>query len=728
MTTLFPILLALAAGAGPADTVRLNVDRTGLQMIAGEQLEAAGIRLDATDPALVGLRCGPDTVALRLTGLEDGQLTAASQMIFYGTALDTRFTTTNVYWLSFDGQHVARMREFEPLPAEGEAARSFTTTLRLEQNNTYAYLIGDRTEGELRPWFWGLAQPDGPLETDLPLPHLADPDSPAMLRVRLRARTSDPRVDPDHHVTVSVNDVPVVEARFDGPKWLVLEQSIPPGALQRGPNTAILSCRGDTGSEIPEQVYLDWIEVEYERNFSAEEAALEIFVSGGEPPSIEITDIEGETVDWYDLSEPLRPAVAPGMRVIEGTARLGLGAEGTHYVAVAPDGYVPVASVTKVPAPYLRETGLGADYLIIAHEDLVEPVTRLAEYRRGQGLQVEIVPVGQIYNEFSAGVFTPYAIRDFVAYTLAEWDPRPQYLLLVGDATYDYRDYRGTGFPNLVPTVMAREGGGIEVAADAGFVVNAETGIPALAVGRFPASTPEQLGKLIDSTIEFERLSRTGEHTRKMVFVADQEGFGPLKSRFEQACDLWSRDASQAGFAVEKFYQTQVGLTEDLDRTTRIAKTREALTPGLVESLRDGPYGVFFTGHGDELFWGYNKLLTTDDLREVEGQAPCICIQDTCFSAGLDLPGAQNSLTESLLWSGVCAASYAPSRLGGNDVQRDLLRRLIDGNIGRLGQAILEDRSRRLRGADGFWVSGSNFNLLGDPALWVNVKPEGDAQ
>jgi hypothetical protein len=723
------LVLSLAWAAALADVAKFGVDRTGLQVVTGAQLQEAGVELDALDPPRIGLRCGSDTVALRIVGLEDGRLSAASRLIFYGQALDTRFTDTNVYWLSSDGQHVARMEELQAAAAEGEPPKSFPTSLRLELNKVYAYLIGDTSEGELRPWFWGIVKPDGAFEVLLDLPNLADPQAPATLRAGLRARTSDPKIDPDHHVVATINGVQTEDLRFDGPKWIALDKPIPPGTLVKGRNSLVFSCTADTGSDIPEQVYLDWVELEYERDFAASNTGLEVFATADAPRTIEVAAVKAETIDWYNLSDPLRPTVAAGVPTADGRVRLALGPKGTHYAAVPPESYGSVAWVQKATPPRLKAGESGADYLIVAHEDLIEAIQPLAEYRRKQGLRVEVVPVNCIYDEFSAGVFTPYAIRDFVAYALAEWQPRPQYLLLVGDASYDYRDYTNTGFGNLVPTVMARESGSIEVACDAAFAVDAETGALSLAVGRFPASTPEQVQKLVQTTIAFEKLAEEGAHSKTIVFVADQEGFGPLAHRFDRACELWADRAVEAGFVVQKFYQTHVGLTEDQDRDARITQTREALTPGLVESLRDGPFAVFFMGHGDEYFWGYNKLLMADDLKEFQPAGASLYIQDTCFSGGFDVPGGRESISEALLWCGASVACYAPSRLGGNDVQSELLRELLQGNAGRLGQAVLKARqARRLRLANGFWVSGSNFNLFGDPALKVGAAAEPGAE
>ena len=52
-----------------------------------------------------------------------------------------------------------------------------------------------------------------------------------------------------------------------------------------------------------------------------------------------------------------------------------------------------------------------------------------------------VVDIGDIYNEFSDGIFNPFAIRRFLRYAYNSWQqPAPTYVVLVGDAHYDYKN------------------------------------------------------------------------------------------------------------------------------------------------------------------------------------------------------------------------------------------------------------------------------------------------
>ena len=82
-----------------------------------------------------------------------------------------------------------------------------------------------------------------------------------------------------------------------------------------------------------------------------------------------------------------------------------------------------------------KDTNNGADYIIITHDDLKGAVSPLAEHRKNNGYRVKVITTREIYNEFSGGIFTPQAIKDFLKYTYRNWKrPAPEFVLLVGDA------------------------------------------------------------------------------------------------------------------------------------------------------------------------------------------------------------------------------------------------------------------------------------------------------
>ena len=150
----------------------------------------------------------------------------------------------------------------------------------------------------------------------------------------------------------------------------------------------------------------------------------------------------------------------------------------TNYFAVAHNAYKSIGTLTEIPHSTLRSPANQADYIVITHKTYVDSIKPLVDFRRSQGLTVKVVEVDEIYNEFGFGLFNPFAIQHFLRYAYHTWHaPAPTYVLLVGDAHYDYKAviverYNGDYnlYPNFVPTYhgWAPESG--ETAMDQRFV------------------------------------------------------------------------------------------------------------------------------------------------------------------------------------------------------------------------------------------------------------------
>ena len=80
--------------------------------------------------------------------------------------------------------------------------------------------------------------------------------------------------------------------------------------------------------------------------------------------------------------------------------------------------------------------------------------TRLANHHINfDGLDVFLTDIDKIYNEFSSGAQDITAIRDFMKmlYDESPANEECRYLMLFGDASYDYKD-RIEDNSNFVPT------------------------------------------------------------------------------------------------------------------------------------------------------------------------------------------------------------------------------------------------------------------------------------
>src|SRR4029077_20416560 len=114
-------------------------------------------------------------------------------------------------------------------------------------------------------------------------------------------------------------------------------------------------------------------------------------------------------------------------------------------VAVTPPG------VSANVSSNLRSNSHAANLLIVSNRDFFPALETLKKLRTSQGYKVEIVDVEDIYDEFSFGDKSPYAVRAFLQYARANWKTPPQYVLLTGDARYDPKNYLGFGDWDIVP-------------------------------------------------------------------------------------------------------------------------------------------------------------------------------------------------------------------------------------------------------------------------------------
>ena len=111
-------------------------------------------------------------VALRVIGEEDGKLDAGDLVLFYGQGVQgvvkTRYTDTNVYWLTYGGAAGLRMDTRASL-ASGTRAMSFLTSVKQEKNQLYDSSLPMLSSSDYDHWFAQLPiTASGPGEYRLP--------------------------------------------------------------------------------------------------------------------------------------------------------------------------------------------------------------------------------------------------------------------------------------------------------------------------------------------------------------------------------------------------------------------------------------------------------------------------------------------------------------------------------------------------------------------------------
>ena len=174
------------------------------------------------------------------------------------------------------------------------------------------------------------------------------------------------------------------------------------------------------------------------------------------------------------------------------------------------------------------------DYLIITPSSLNSQAERLANFHRNySNLNVKVVNLDVIYEEFGSGKQDIGAIRNFVRYVYLNASTtanRVKYLNLFGDASFDFKD-RIPNNTNIVPIYHALNSYSSSepsFASDDYFaLMDTNEGDPLfpfsadIAVGRMLVSSIQQADEMVSKVIEYHDIKSYGSWRNNYVAISD---------------------------------------------------------------------------------------------------------------------------------------------------------------------------------------------------------------
>jgi len=658
-------------------TRRLIAREKGLYAVSFEQVMGSARRAASS----VRLSRQGEPVAYHLDP-ENGVFAPGSKLYFVseGASLNP-YGSEAVYELEL-GAAGQKMPAVSALPS-GPAVGWYWQTLSGEENRYYQAGLLEAED----VWLWDPLFAPATRSYPFEVSALASSSAPSLLEVGLQG-VSDLPESPDHHLRVSVNGTPVAESTLEGKKPLKLRAEIPAGVLREGENALSIENVGDAGASYS-MVMLDRFWVRYPRRLVAERGKLE--GSFGESGTAEVEGIAEPLV--VDLTE--RP---------ERWLRAGAGwrvQAGRSYLVVSREAVLK-PEVRNAPASRLKSASNRADYLLLGPRELLAAAGPLLDLRRSQGLTSRAVAVEDVYSEFGFGESAPEAVREFISYTYHHWrKPSLRYVLLLGDGTYDFKDYLATGVSNRVPPLMVKTSY-LWTASDAGYgSVNGEDVLPDVAVGRLPAKTVEEARVMVEKVLAYEA---AGSLSGPAVLVADNgDQAGDFEADAEEIAAglLASRN-------LRKIYLGRLG----------VELTRAAT----LEAFDSGAGLLSYLGHGGIRLWASENLFSTTEVSRLEPQPQQpVVLTLNCLNGYFHFPYF-NSLAEELVKAegkGAIAA-FSPSGLSLNGpahlYHQALLKEILSGKHRRLGDALLAAQAA-YADSGAFPELLRIYLLLGDPAL-----------
>lgn len=715
--------------AESSTVLKVVVKERGLYALTYTDLQAAGLPVDTLDPHTLQISYGASfqPVPIIVEGEGDGSFDVGDRVLFYAEPEFSRYTDEDVYFLSDNQPTPPRMTSRSGNP-QGLPAGVAWRTAHAEANNLYEPLYpgynGDH-------WYWSeLRQPDKTAATYslvLASPWNGGPN--ATLTVWLRG-TTNPSQNPDHKVRVQVNGSTVGDEIWDGK--LAREATFPVAAntLVVGNNQIRLSLPG-VGT-IVEWVLLDALEMKYP---TASGSSDQLYFEGQSgQKQYSLAGWSTNNLRLFDVTNPLQPEIVTGAQIVPASGKYNLAVgdagDGEASYLVVPENKIK-SPIRLETASLLTDPPRGADYIIITHPDFAAAIEPLANHRTDGGLQVVTVTTRQVYDSFGGGRISPQAIKNFLQHAYQTWTPvTPQYVLLVGDGSYDFKNNSGFNPQMYLPPFLAQvDPWWGETAADNRYVTFDGDNVPEMLIGRLPVNSPAEAGVVVNKIIQYETNPPLGEWNARNLFVAgnrDEDKDPLVVSQIFRihADEAYNRLAPP--FVGYRFYYDP-----EISSNSYIYSNYVTARQQFISAFNAGASLAVFHGHSSWHQWNINPLFrwslveTDNDVAHLKngGRLPVV-LGMTCFTGFFHHP-EYPTMDESLLRhaGGGAVAVWGATGLGVASGHQELQAGfydaiLYDGET-TLGAAVLAGKLNLLAtGHDQDLLD--TFTLFGDPALTMH--------
>ncbi len=484
------------------------------------------------------------------------------------------------------------------------------------------------------------------------------------------------------------------------------------------------------------QGWLNWFEIFTRRNISLNGVDQLLFRDwlsvGNNTAEFVVSNATANTQVW-DITDPLNPLRMQGnlsgsdFRFVNNCSGL------REYVAFnATNFFIPVA-VSKISNQDLHNAS-ATDFLIVAHPNFLSQAQRLAQLHQQQNsLRTLVVTTEQVYNEFGSGSPDPTAIRDFVKMYYDKFGANAanklKYLLLFGDASFDYKD-RIANNTNLVPAYQnnfALDPLSTYTSDDFfGFLDNNEdinsglvNNLLDIGIGRIPAKNIEEAKNFVDKIAAYFAPQSLGPWRNNLTFIADDED----NNLHLQDAEIITATAATAGpvFNQQKIY---------LDAFRQESGAGGSSYPQAIQASNNQIYnGTLiwnYNGHGGAYRLAEETILDQAMVNNWNNpnRLP-LFITATCDFAPYDNPNS-NSIGENILLRpktgaiGLMTTTRVvfafSNRIMNNNYLQFALEPDANGKYKTLGDAIKGAKNFTYQ-TSGDITNNRKFTLLGDPAL-----------
>lgn len=707
---------------------KLTTRAAGVISIPGYQfLRTFGAAIEVEDLALFRDRAPLPFIVLdsQKKQKSGGELNPGDLIQFYSPGSLSPYSPDSVVWFACDPQ--SHRTPQAPSPGDSKTAPEILERRLLLEEDRIFLEDGDKNENQAQFWMWHDFIQDGTKTISFALPAQLPPRSAtAFVRMSANQAYISPATDA-LYAELNGHRIPCLIDRLK-PSEFASTMAIAPEWLRSGTNTLAVNVRFDKQSTHSELgFYLDKIDL---RVFCKFESAKEPYWISERGAAIAPPAQSGGT--WLTRNQGVNDGDVCYAPPQSGCFTIPDSTDTWRIDATSAAPTIPSATFEIFPTP-LKDHPLiadsnGADVLLIGPRDwlpLLQPFEadlRISKYR------VRSAAIEDIYNLFGDGRLSPQNLREFLRFAYYRWErPHPSYVLLVGDASWDYWSRYNLGVCNYVPSYREMEKYAVEnwfVRCD-----DPTDKLPDALVARWPVQSATDVRVVVDKTLRYKN-NPPGDSWLNKVFVLTDDSFEKYS---QELIDRWIPPSMRQikRHIADYPLMDNIYLPEKL-RIQMRAKTSPQATDEVIQILSQGVFLWDYFGHGapnvlgeERMFFGGGSKFS--DARKLTNQSKLPMLWAfTCQTAEFDYPREKwnVSIGEDMLTfpgGGVIALVGATGRGYPTDhiaLARGMHQAAFRDRLTTLGQVFFAANLYGLSQMS-FFEPMNQFVILGDPTIML---------
>lgn len=327
----------------------------------------------------------------------------------------------------------------------------------------------------------------------------------------------------------------------------------------------------------------------------------------------EISGVDKSLQVW-DVTVPTDPKRVKLQYSSDKASFVTMGSEQNEFIAFNGKYYKTATFVSTVSNQNLHSK-YNFDYLIITHPDFYSQSLRLKEiHSRIDDLKIEIVTPQQVYNEFSCGALDVSAIRDYIKMIYEKSNKRLRYVLLFGDASYDFKNEQVCFIPSYESELsctsecVVTDDYFVCVDDHEGDMMGNKSTID-IAIGRMPVTTKEDATAMIDKIEQYISMTdeSAGQWRKNITFIADDDDTYYMSHAEQLESVIRSNGGEDVD--IDKIY---------LDAYPQVATSGGQRSPecnaAITNRVELGTSIINYIGHAGEVGWAAERILTNEDI------------------------------------------------------------------------------------------------------------------